>query len=377
VNVAPEILSSVPTPGNASALLAAATAYAARGWSVVPLAGKKPRFAWKKFQRAAPDAGLVEEWFTRFDDITGVGVILGSASNGLGCRDFDRADAYYSWAARHPRQAFGQPTVRTARGFHVLGHVRRDDYRTFDDGELRADCRHVAALPPSLHPTGVTYAWVVPPPDGALPPLPGSLTGAGAAPESQPANKTSKPCHALQAQPCAVLAAIDATLPDGPGQRNRKLFALARRLKALRLAPAALRDVVAEWHRRALSAIRTKDFAETWADFQRAWLGVKVPHGTAAHAAYEAALAAPLPPIDGDPALGVLAAVCHNLAGPGGQFFLGVNTVAELFGVPRTTAWRWLQSLQFFGVLRLATKGSKTGRRASEYQVIAPEGEAP
>src|SRR5262249_2289974 len=68
----------------------------------------------------------------------------------------------------------------------------------------------------------------------------------------------------------AAIDAIEASLPAGPGQRNRKVFDLARRLKAMAgrdTSPAMLRGIVKEWHRRALPVIRTKDFVETWTDF--------------------------------------------------------------------------------------------------------------
>jgi hypothetical protein len=81
----------------------------------------------------------------------------------------------------------------------------------------------------------------------------------------------------------AVSEAIWVTLPDGPGQRNRKLFDLARRVKGLpTLADAdfsSLEPIVRDWRYKALSAINTKEWEETWKDFCIAWIRVKVPVG--------------------------------------------------------------------------------------------------
>jgi hypothetical protein len=184
------------------------------------------------------------------------------------------------------------------------------------------------------------------------------------APESRPPVPTPDNASAL---PAAALAYAARGWPVVP----------ARRLKGL--GPAALRGVVADWHRRALPAITTKAFETTWADIQTAYLAVRSPQGTAVRAAYEAAVASPLPPIDDNPAPGVLAALCANLSAGKPAFFLGVDTVAELFGVSAAAGTRWLQALQFFGLLRLVTRGTGavTGgtARASAYEFVTPEQE--
>lgn len=72
-----------------------------------------------------------------------------------------------------------------------------------------------------------------------------------------------------------VAAAIKATLPLKFGQRNKCTFLLASRLKCIEritcLAAGALLPIVKDWHRLGLAKMRTKDFAETWLDFQTAW----------------------------------------------------------------------------------------------------------
>src|SRR5262249_55270629 len=84
------------------------------------------------------------------------------------CRDFDRLGSYESWAAAHPDLAAALPTVATARGRHVYFRGP-EGFADLGDGEYRGDPRHYCVLPPSAHPDGAVYAWLVPLPDGDLP----------------------------------------------------------------------------------------------------------------------------------------------------------------------------------------------------------------
>ena len=103
--------------------------------------------------------------------ITGVAVILGAVSGFLAVRDFDCVESYEAWAAAHAALASRLPTVRTARGFHVYFRITEEAFQSFGgaSGELRGDSKHIVVLPPSLHPDGPIYNWVVPLPDGELP----------------------------------------------------------------------------------------------------------------------------------------------------------------------------------------------------------------
>jgi hypothetical protein len=141
-------------------------------------------------------------------------------------------------------------------------------------------------------------------------------------------------------------------------------------IAGLDTSPAALKSIVTKWHRRALPVIGTKEFAVTWADFQAAWLNVKVPYGANVSAAYAAAVAAPFPAIDNIPELGVLAAVCKNLSDSSGTFFLATTTIAKVFNVTWMTGSRWLGSLQFHGIIKLVTKGTLRDRQASKWKYI-------
>lgn len=93
----------------------------------------------------------VTAWFEA-DPNTGVGIITGEVS-GIAVRDFD---------CGLPDRLPATPVVETpGRGGHVYfsidGPVRT---RRLDDGELRANGGYVVA-PPSLHPNGGRYRWLV------------------------------------------------------------------------------------------------------------------------------------------------------------------------------------------------------------------------
>jgi Bifunctional DNA primase/polymerase, N-terminal len=344
------------------ALLAEAINLARRGLSIIPVTGKKAALPWKPFQQAPADEKQLKCLFDR-PDLTGLAIVLGRPSGGLAVRDFDVPDSYHAWAAEHPDEAASLPTVETARGFHVLGRLEEETFADLGDGELRGDAKHYVVAPPSLHPSGQVYKWLTPLPD-ELPLLPPSLTG-----REQP-KQPQQPKQHIACVPRAVVDAVVATLPTGPGQRNHKLFELARRLKSipgLDTSPAMLRAVVVMWFERALPVIRTKELQESWADFQLAWVRAR-PHGAALTAAYDAARRRPLPPVDGDGEVGVLAALCRNLGGASRQFFLSCRAVEALFGVGRMTAWRWLVALQFHGVIEEVEKGKNKNRQATVWR---------
>ena len=75
--------------GKVENLLAYAQAYYARGWTVIPTTGKRAACVWRPYQRSRPSPKTLADLFAR-ESIDGVAVILGDASGGLACRDFDQ-----------------------------------------------------------------------------------------------------------------------------------------------------------------------------------------------------------------------------------------------------------------------------------------------
>lgn len=363
--------------GNAGVLLDAALTYAARGWSIIPVVGKRAAGLWRPFQEQAADEATLRKTFAK-PGITGAAVILGLVSGGLAVRDFDQADAYSIWAGANPDDAATLPTVKTARGFHVYGALDTDAYLTFGDGELRGDSRHYVLLPPSVHPDGAVYAWTIPlPATGALlPALPGSLTkGHPKQSQADPAN-SANPLHVLTKPGDAEIRTVVAgTLPSGHGQRNRQLFELARKLKGVipDADPDYLREIVREWHQLALDLIRTKEFSETWADFVVAWERVKHPAGQSFQSAVEAAGSeSPAVADRYDGNLRRLAALCWHLQSQwqGRPFHLSCRKAGEYLGTSHVRAWKLLNALHFDGVIELISKGKKGTGKASAWQFI-------
>lgn len=158
--------------GTSTPLFKAALLYLGRGWTIIPTQGKEPpaRMPWKMYQATRPDEAMLRRLFCR-QGLTGLAGLLGSASGGLACRDFDVADSYRRWAAAHADLAAALPTVTTARGYHVYCRSPKEYFADLGDGEFRAGAKHYVLLPPSRHPDGPFYHWLIPLPAAPLPTL--------------------------------------------------------------------------------------------------------------------------------------------------------------------------------------------------------------
>jgi hypothetical protein len=361
-------------------LFGAARGYHARGLSVFPVRGKIPAIStWKPLQEQPPTGGELQKWFGR-PGITGVAVVLVPVSGGTFARDYDDAIAYHKWADARPDLARTLPTVRTSRGYHVYGRGTVSRIHRFEDGELRG--AGYCLLPPSVHPSGTVYSWTVPLPAGELPLIdPGQ---AGLSPPSIQETQATQPSHCLCPRISTEIEnAIARTLPTGPGQRNGKIFELARALKSL--VPDAdradLREIIQHWHRLATPAIRTKGFTTTWSDFTNAWANIRVPKGAVLSAIITRAASSPPPraAVAYDlPAMRQLIAICAALQsyhGPGRAWPLSCRVAGEAVEVGHDTAARWLKLLVADGVLELVRRaGPKGSRLASEYRYASPLG---
>jgi hypothetical protein len=389
-------------------LLDAALAYARRGWSVIPTAAKKALGPWKRYQATRPDEATLRRLFGR-PGITGLAVLFGSASGGLVCRDFDRLLSYQSWAAAHPDLAAALPTVATARGRHVYFRGP-EGFADLGDGEYRGTSGHYCLLPPSAHPDGPAYAWLIPLPDGDLPAIDpdaaglrrpwegeccntGDTEGAEDTDDTEVAAAPTPPLllelsvlsvfsapSVLQEE--AVQSAIESTLPRSGGLRNRRLFDLARKLKAIPSLASAdlptLRPIIVEWHRRALPFIGTKEFTTSWGEFIAAWGKVKFPAGEGAiEEAFRRAMTSQPPAkavaLYDEPPILLLATLCRELQHIAGRrpFYLDCRTAGRLLGIHHTTAWRLLTVLCTEGILAPGEKGSLATRKATEYRYVA------
>lgn len=173
---------------------------------------------------------------------------------------------------------------------------------------------------------------------------------------------------------------ITRYLPDNIGQRNKRLFELARHLKGLMpgASKTQLREIVTEWHRRALSNIGTAGFAESWGDFQRGWDACHTPYGSVLSRIIgeidmtEAAPESLLSLGYNDKEL-LLCKICKQLQTHAGDepFFLSARQAGALAGLHYTDAAKVLYAMVADDVLVLLRKGA--GKVASRYHYIWPD----
>jgi len=367
------------------------------GYTSIPMRNKQPDVPWRGLVDVLPTDEQLREWFLPRD--VGVGVVCGSL---LAVRDYDAVGAYPTWKHAYGDVAACLATVRTGRqdGYHVWGRVHPDCIAriraslgnsgdgaiAFDDGELRTGAA-VVVVPPSPHASGGRYTWKVPL-DANLPDVDPAEIGWLPANVTEPteANRATR----SQSMPCcgsvgtseqgAIEAAITATQPTKPGQRNNQLFRLARKLKAIdglgNAKPKDLRPIVVEWHRRAQSNIKTRELVETLADFNRAWKRAQFAEGeSAVTVCLERAIELPLPTcaeVYDSQKFRVLVALCKQLqlASGGSPFYLSARTAAQLLGVTPMTISRWLGLLVDEEIIELVSRGSHGTWKASRYRYL-------
>lgn len=193
-------------------------------------------------------------------------------------------------------------------------------------------------------------------------------------------NQVSQEKQKLKEKKASDLAAVDLSdgLPSkcvvtGSGQRHRACFELARWLQSI--APDATvtdcKPVVRRWFEMFSDAMRTKEFAETWADFCNGWGRVEVPYGQLLEQVVNDP--PPLPGWMADHDLGakgeVLLRVCVGLAkrAPEGIFFLSGRALAPYLSITPTTVYTMLGAVVELGYLVRITQGRR--HKASEYKI--------
>lgn len=390
-----------------------AQAYYELGLSVLPVTGKKPAIkSWKQYQATRMEP---RELASRFSspEITGVAVILGQVSGNLCCRDFDRADSYRSWAAKHPECAATLPTARTARGFHVYFRASGETTQVFQDGELRGEHSYTL-LPPSIHPDGPIYHWITPlsQPIPSINPVQhglkqpwtnvteGQRDGGTEGTEGADGTEVVRVIGATFPKSLSIKSlqdAVNEALPIAAHQNHHSLFKLARAMLALQKFSIAggelisgeslpielLRQAFEHWYTVAktkgcLRPSLSKD--DYWLEFLEAWEDVKVPLGEGSmNQFFEAAKKAARPAVAlkhfEDPQLLLLCALCRELQRNAGKdpFFLSCRTVQRLFELPQPmSARRWLKGLHAVRILAIEEKGSIQTGKASRFRYLHP-----
>jgi hypothetical protein len=378
------------------------------GLAVIPVSEKKSLVKYGRFQQERPPRQTVRRWFSkstyRGRVITGVGILLGSVSCGLRCRDFDTTAAYFDWAKRFPDLSHDLPQTRTYRGVHVFYQHDLPD-ETFPvngtpphrcggrvkDGEHRGSPTSYVLAPPSSHPAGIVYNWLIPPVGGF--PVVADPQAAGLAPplsefrrqladgrtqthqHGQHPNTQTNSC-VLTPLPGDLEKAVLLSLPDGPGQRVACLFELAGRLLPFGLSDGEAEAVLRWWLELALPVIGTKDFAETAKDFGHARRNRVHPVGIG----WQALLTEDVPVPEIADRLGIssgpmrkLLATIYRITRRDRTFFMGCRDAATAMGgVSHVTGWKALKRLQAAGVISLVKPGERgrVGGKAAEWEWI-------
>ncbi len=147
-------------------IVRAAERYLARGWSVLPLkrGDKRPLIRWETLQQTHADAATLARWFTQWPDAN-IGIVTGEISN-LIVLDVDpKHGGDHSLTNLERRFEQLPDTVEAPTGgggrhlyFTHPGGFVRNRAGLAQGIDLRGDGGYVVA-PPSLHPSGQSYAW--------------------------------------------------------------------------------------------------------------------------------------------------------------------------------------------------------------------------
>lgn len=371
-------------------MLDAALAYRSAGLCVIPCkrGEKRPAIrSWLKYQHEMPSEAELRQWFGGSEPYN-IAIVCGAVSGNLAVLDFDSKSAFDTWSGEHPDFASTAPVIATARCCHVYVRTHKPVKTTklASDIDLKAEGGYVIA-PPSVHPSGAVYTllsgdWREIPLVDTVPCHATNAAHASDTPDTIDATITTDTsthiaCVADSALAGDVLDAVRRTLPKGPGQRNRCIFEFARALKAIMpdAMSGTLREIVREWHRQAVSVIRTKDWTTTWVDFVVAWERVQTSEGDTLQAIIERAQAKPTPTIAlmyDDPAMRLLVTICECLDEhhAGQPFPFSCRIASEAVQTHHTVAARMLRVLVFDGVLELVTPADVRRRRAAEYRYV-------
>jgi len=124
------------------------------GYTPIPCLprSKQAAIRWRHWQERRPTRAEVVGWFWNHPQ-RNVALVCGGTSH-LAVLDFDRRPEYFRWRQRCRIETF---TTCTARGFHV--YVRADNLpaRSFALDGIDVKTTGYVLVPPSTHPTGVSY----------------------------------------------------------------------------------------------------------------------------------------------------------------------------------------------------------------------------
>lgn len=382
--------------------------YVSLGWKLLPIVAntKKPTKG-TKFDECIANPATAEVaigWLRRGDNI---GVLLGDASGGLVCRDFDDELSFETWTKLQPELAARLPRVRTRRGFHVFCRsINPVKTVAFGDGELRSTGAYVV-LPPSIHQqSGLPYRWLTEP--ATMPEVVdvdaadlrrdlGRVTEWNRVHTTDSVNSVHSvdSVHSVSvttsmtvSQWEQILDVIDQTLPDEVGNRDRCTFPFARRVVFIldgRPDDELGWKIFNAWYSegRKRGVIGTADPIEGFESFMRSCSSVRIPDSgdDPVTQAFERSLEMPLPSwaraVEQDygevPSvkLARLVVAMDEMA-EGGVWFLSCHTAGKLVGISNSSANKILRGFERKGILEVVQRGvpGPPGSRANRFQLL-------
>ncbi|RXT14866.1 bifunctional DNA primase/polymerase [Ammoniphilus sp. CFH 90114] len=149
----------------------AALAYLNKGFSVIPLRQKDKNslVSWREFQKRLPTEDEVIDWWTKWPDAN-IGIVTGEIS-GIVILDIDGDEAFDVLQQKYgisKDELLKNPHVKTGKGYHIYFNHPKDGklYKNFARQKEKLDFRGdggYGVAPPSIHPDGPTYDWVLSP----------------------------------------------------------------------------------------------------------------------------------------------------------------------------------------------------------------------
>ena len=131
------------------------------GYSVIPVGkDKRPLIDWKEFQTRYPTDEELEKWFS--DGKSNIAIVTGPIS-GIAVLDIDGEEGQES-IKKYNLFIPPTPCVKTGKGYHYYFKYQdgvRNFTKRYPGIDLRGEGGYVVA-PPSIHPSGMKYEWLIP-----------------------------------------------------------------------------------------------------------------------------------------------------------------------------------------------------------------------
>jgi hypothetical protein len=227
---------SLPGGGRDDApVLELARAFLQRGWAVVPQrpGEKKPLVRWKRFQLIMPSEADWERWAELWPD-AGLALVLGPVS-GVFVIDVDGVEAHDALVGRLGSEPLAPKALSGSRKpcrYHLLFRcpVLRTKAKTtpWHPGLEFRGRGGIVVIPPSLHPSGMRYAWAEgrSPADLPMPEVPAEVLEALRPPPRPAPAAPAGPVPADLAASPSTRRFLAGAYADGP-RWNDRLFRAA------------------------------------------------------------------------------------------------------------------------------------------------------